>query len=151
MTLRGRIASPLIASADEYQRLKAKTELFRLIGRTAADGLAIFRGSVFVDCNPALEDMFNRSRDEILGRTPWQIGTPDEAAAEEARVVGEEYLERAYAGEPVRFQWEHVMRDHELRIHDVAMTRFDLDDGPRLFCWVRDVTEAVQSQRELHR
>ncbi len=150
MTSSSRIASPLIASADEYERLKAKTELFRLIGRSAADGLAILRGSVFVDCNPALETMFGRSRGEIVGRKPWHIGTRDANAVEEARLRGEEYLEKAYAGEPVRFKWEHVTPDDRLRVHDVTMTRFDLDDGPRLFCWVRDVTDAVQAQRELN-
>ena len=151
MTTPGRIASPLTASADEYERLKTQTELFRLVGQSAADGLCILRGNIFVDCNPALERMFGRSRDKIVGRTPWQIGARDPKAAEGARLVGEEYMERAYAGDPVRFEWEHITTDHQLRIHDVAMTRFDLTDGPRLFCWVRDVTDGVLAQRELKR
>ena len=141
-------ANPAI---DEYRRLRKRDDLFRVVGDSAADGLAVMQDEIVVDCNSRLEALFGRSRKNILGYSPWDFGerTPEERAAAERRA--RRLIARAYSGEVVRSEWEHRRTDGGLQIHEVTLSRFELDDGPRLLCWVRDVTSAVATQSELVR
>ncbi len=144
-------AHHLANSAGDFERLRSSEELYRTLVESAGDGIVVLEGDVFVDCNSKALEVFGRSRDQLIGKTPFQ--TAPEVPVDETQTVelGREHLGRAYAGEPVRFEWEHVTADGSQRYLYVTLTRFDLPDGPRLLAIVRDVTEKTVADRELKR
>ena len=136
---------------DEYERLRKHDELFRLVGESVADGFAVVQDTVIVDCNSRLAEIFGRSRENIVGYSPWELGVRSSEEREAAERRARQLIARAYAGEAVRAEWEHRRTDGRLQIHEITLTRFELGDRPRLLCWVRDVTAVANTQAELMR
>jgi PAS domain S-box-containing protein len=134
---------------DQYERLRDRSDLFRIVGESAADGLAVVSGYTIADCNSRLETIFERRREEIIGLSPWQLGGRPTAEREATELHARELMDRAYDGDVVRSTWQQPGDDGRQRTYEISLSRFDLGDGPRLLCWVREVTEDVEARLEL--
>lgn len=136
-------------SADVYERLKKQDLLYHKILETTEDGILIMRGSVIVDANAKVEEIIGIDRSEVIGKSPWQLGTPTPENSRNAADAGESFVRRAYAGEPLQFVWEYKSVKGSCKAYEMTMARFDLEDGPRLLCSITEATEALASQRQL--
>lgn len=138
-----------VPDVDGLDRLRTSGELYRKLVECADEGIVVIEDDVFVDCNGKALEVFGRSREDLIGRTPFETlpESPEDASQTVDR--GRDNLKRAYEGEPVRFDWEHVTAGGEQRFLDVTLTRFDLPDGPRILAIVRDITARRHADREL--
>ena len=152
MATRPTIASPPAASsADDFERLRTSEALYRALLDCVDDGIVVLEGDVFVDCNSKALEVFGRSRAELIGCTPFQTAPLSPVDDSQTEDRGRDNLDRAYAGEAVRFDWEHVTSDGCQRHLAVTLTRFDFTGRRRLLAIVRDITEAKNADRKLER
>src|SRR5690606_24521492 len=70
----------LMMDITEQRRLEegvaASERRFRALYENANDAIFLIRDGVIVDCNPATEEIFGRSRDEVLGQSPQVLSPP---------------------------------------------------------------------------
>ena len=135
--------------SDVYESLKRQDLLYHKLLETGEDGIMIMRGTVIVDVNERFVEIVEIDRAGIIGKAPWQLGTPTTENALSAWEVGKEYVRKVYDGEGLQFIWEYRSVRGTARAFNVNMARFDLEDGPRLLCRIVEATENLASERQL--
>lgn len=131
----------LIESAE---RKKAEAE-FQAIVRTSMD--AFWTTSMegrFLDVNDAYCRLVGYDRDELLGTRISRIEALDDESAIAARI---EKIRRVGHD---RFETRHRRRDGTEVDVDVSVTHLDTGGG-RMYCFVKDITERKNSEKELLR
>ncbi len=142
-------SSPPATRSDVYESLKSQDLLYHKLLETGEDGILIMRGTVIVDVNERFVEIVEIARSGIIGKSPWQLGTPTTENALSAWEVGKDYVRKVYDGEDLQFIWEYRSVKGTARAFNVNMARFDLEDGPRLLCRIVEATENLASERQL--
>jgi len=137
---------------DITERMKMEKELakseerYRTIFESANDAIAIMDREKFIDCNEKAEEMFGCSREEIIGRSPWDfspIEQPDERSSKEKAL---EKIEQALDGEAPFFEWVHSKNDGNEFYTEVSLNRYDINDGSKVIAIIRDITDRKEAQ-----
>ncbi|MEW5724632.1 MAG: PAS domain S-box protein [Thermodesulfobacteriota bacterium] len=129
--------------------LREKEALYRTLFETASDAIFIMRDERFVDCNPTTLKMFNASREDIIGRPPYDFSPKVQPDGRESREAARAYIRAALEGQPQFFEWRHRRLDGLPFDAEVSLNRMDLAEGPFLLAAVRDVTVRKQAERAL--
>lgn len=146
--------SMLLADRDklaEARRSLRETETrFQSIFESAYDAILILDENVFLDCNSRAEEIFGRSRDEIIGQSPVAFSPPFQASGRESGGKAREKISLAAAGIPQRFEWIHVRPNGTLFDAEVSLQRVDTGGAPRFLAIVRDMSarKAAETERE---
>ena len=128
------------------EALKASESQYRLIFETAREGIWVLdaKTGVLLDVNPFFQDLVGYSREELLGRKPWDVGLFDDASAARARFEADlaggfgferEVLLRTRTGEPV---WVEAVTN-TYALGDRLVTQANL----------RDVTDRTKLQDQV--
>ncbi|MBM6551475.1 PAS domain-containing protein [Marinomonas ostreistagni] len=128
---------------------------FETVFRDSKDGLAIFKGDVFVDCNQSMLDLVGASeRSQFVGNTPDQFSPewqPDGRSSYEKSI---EMIEQCYRDGSVRFEWVHKKLNGDEFWAEVILTKMVLDGEVVLHTNWRDISRKkvleleTQAQKE---
>lgn len=87
---------------------------FETVFRNSKDGLAIFKGDIFVDCNQSMLDIVGaNTMEQFVGNTPSQFSPefqPDGRRSDEKSL---EMINQCYQQGSVRFEWVHKKLNNE--------------------------------------
>ncbi len=122
----------VLASSEAY---------FRATWEQSRDALFLLKDDVFVECNPATEDLFGVDRDAILGQSPWSLSPSYQRGGGSSRAEARRRLQAALDGERQLFEWRHSRLDGTVIECEVALGRVDLDREAFVLASVRDVSE----------
>ncbi|HJV52287.1 MAG TPA: ATP-binding protein [Noviherbaspirillum sp.] len=125
---------------------QAELEIYRRVFYVSPNFVSISRltDGTYIDVNPAFERFTGRSREEVIGRTSFDIALfpyPEERA-EFARVI-------APLGEVHGYLAHMYDHNREIRDVDVSANIIMMDGEPVLVAIVRDVTEHNRAESEL--
>ncbi|MDX1482339.1 MAG: PAS domain-containing protein, partial [Woeseiaceae bacterium] len=134
---------------DEYEKLKQQDRLYRGLLDSAPDGILVLRNHTIVDCNNRIAEILSLPPDRVIGSKPWELGRESRSHAAESERLARELVARALAGETPEFEWRYRSSAGHSRFFDVTLSRFDLEDGPRLLCRFTEITQAVLHRKEL--
>jgi PAS domain S-box-containing protein len=124
-------------------------EFHRLFARTG-DAVLLIRGDRYIDCNPAAEVLFSRSRAGILGRSPCDGFSPEQQpSGGRSADLMREYLRTALETGSLRVEWVHLRTGGEEFTTDVSLSRVQGPEGPLLLAIVRDITEQKRAEEAL--
>ena len=129
--------------------LRLSEERYRNLFESSNDGIFLMNNGLFVECNPKTLEMFQCTRDHIIGKSPHEYSPllqPDGSASDEKAMA---YMGQAMAGRPQFFQWRHQRRDGTTFEAEVSLNRFFLEDEPYLLASVRDITERIEAENRL--
>lgn len=145
-------------SADLRQRnladLTSRELRFRTLFDESTDAIFIMEGDTFVDGNATTLAMFGASREQIIGRSPYDFSPPLQPSGQPSRELALEKIRRAFADGPQQFEWQHQRPDGSLIDVEVNLNRADLEGKKVLLAIVRDLTErkladlAAQEERQ---
>ena len=131
------------------QQARDNETRYRALFELANDAVFLVRDGRIIDCNGKALEMFCCRKHELLGKTPIDISPPKQPngrpSAEQAMAV----MQRAMAGEPQRFEWQHRRFDGTLFDCEISVGRIDLPDGPLIQAIVHDITRRRLAQRAL--
>ncbi len=104
----------------------------------------------YVDCNAAAVQMYRfSSREEMLGKTPFDVSAPTQYDGTPSRDKARQYIEKALAGESVVFEWRHQRPDGEPWDAEVHLVSFHSGGGQYLQFTLQDITERKRAEMEL--
>lgn len=139
---------------DHHRRtilaLRESERNYRQIFNAAEEGIGIQDPATgrFLDVNDAFVALFGyRTKEEILG-LDYEDLIPSESPYDKPAAL--EYLRKAMAGSPERFEWLAKNRSEERIWIEVSLRRTDLGGSQRILAMVRDITEQRERDRQLH-
>ncbi|MCD6520625.1 MAG: PAS domain S-box protein [Anaerolineae bacterium] len=131
--------------------LRESEARYRALFDSANDAILLLRGEAFVDCNPKALELFGASREEIIGRTPFDFSPPQQPDGHDSLAWGRAKLQAAFAGEPQCFEWRHLRKDGTPFDAEISLNRVKVGADAYLQAIVRDVSARKQAEEELRR
>ncbi|GGF84343.1 PAS domain-containing protein [Alteromonas lipolytica] len=123
---------------------------FETVFRNSKDGLAIFKGDIFVDCNQSMLDIVGAdSLEQFVGNTPAEFSPeyqPDGRRSDEKSAA---HIEQCYQLGSVRFEWVHKKRNGEEFWAEVILTKMVLNGEVVVHTNWRDISEKKAFELEL--
>ena len=160
--LKDRLArlGPAVSQAMEQRRLrhqiirsdlaKSETEYnFRVLFDAANDPIYMLHDGVFVDCNVKGENIYGRTRDEILGHSPTEFAPVTQPDGQNSQEKAIKIITSAMAGEPQFFEWTSTHRDGSEVHSDISLNRLELGTKIYLMAVARDSTERKRAETQI--
>ncbi|HRK37769.1 MAG TPA: PAS domain S-box protein [Burkholderiaceae bacterium] len=129
-----------------HQRLRE----FETMVQSADDGIIVIHDGVILHINPAVERMFGREREQIVGRRPVELSPPRQPDGRPSADAAQGRIAAASAGEAQRFHWQHLRADGSVFTAQVALTGVEGVAG-RVVAVLRDVTDEMANAQALAR
>ena len=133
---------------EDHQWVGLMAEDFHRIFDRAGDAILLIRGSRFIDCNPAAEALFARSRAEILGQSPCNGFSPElQPSGVPSSELMREHLTAAQEKGSLRVEWVHLRPGGEEFTTDVSLNL--VEDAGLFLVIIRDISDRKQAEAAL--
>ncbi|WP_331235316.1 PAS domain-containing protein [Natronorarus salvus] len=133
----GTVEEVTVTLEDVTDRVRLESELAEVFSRVSDAVYAVDEEWLFTYCNERAEELFGRSREELLGRSLWEnLPENRDSPAEEA------FTRAMESQEPASFEWRHGSRDRWFEV-----SAYPGETG--LSVYVADVTERKRFERTL--
>jgi len=129
------------------KELRESEERYRALFDHADDAIFLIYDDKFVDCNDKTLEMFGRTREEIIGRTPADFSPEMQLYGRKSREEAQLRLTAALAGNSQLFEWEHFRPDGMPFFVEINLTPINLKGEDHIFAVVRDITERRNTER----
>lgn len=136
---------------DLELKLAEQKEIFETLFNESMDGLSIFDGHQYIDCNKAFLTLFGFThKDQVMGLHPIDLSPefqPDgKTSRDSVRVVLQDSLGRG----STRFEWVHQKVDGTKFWAEVILTMVKLNGVFSIYAAIRDISEKKQLELELY-
>ena len=143
-----------VRAAAELERMRtastrhALEASYREIFQAIEDAVFVhdFDTGRILDCNDKACETYGYSREEIQNL---DVGVISSGQAPYTLQQALDYIERAKAGETVRFEWQRKNKDGSLHWDEVVLKRAVLADQDRVLAFARDISERKQAEQAL--
>ncbi|MFW5959341.1 MAG: PAS domain S-box protein [Natronomonas sp.] len=138
-----------VTDRKRHERRETK---YRNLFEESRDALMLLDRDGFFDCNEATLSLFEVDTvDAFTDYTPWELSPDTQPDGVDSRTAAEEHIEAAFRDGSTSFEWTHQTTEGTVFDAHVKLSRFELEDGPRLHAIVRDITDRKRRERELER
>jgi PAS domain S-box-containing protein len=139
-----------IRNEDLINYLADSETRYRTLFDSSADAIFIMKGNRFIECNPRTLRMFGCTKEQIIGRTPFDFSPVEQSDGRDSREKALELIHRALKGENRFFEWQHSRLDGSVFDTEVGLSRFEVAGEIFLLATVRDITKRKDALAALH-
>lgn len=122
---------------------------FRTLFETANDAIIIIDNSVMIDCNIKTEELFQRTREDILNKSVLDYSPSMQTTGELSREVANQKIEAALNGISQFFEWDLLTTKGEIINTEISLNKIYLEDKYLIQAIVRNITERKQYEQQL--
>jgi len=141
-----------IILADKAREALLRSEIkFRTLFENANEAIFIIKGDLFVDCNTRTLQMFQCSREQVIGHPPYRFSPPLQPDGRDSKEKALEKISATLAGNPQFFEWKHCLYDGTPFDAEVSLNTVELGNELFIQVFVRDVTKRKQAEETLRK
>ncbi len=133
------------------EALLASETKFRTLFENANDAIFLWKKDKLVDCNARTLQMFQCSRDQIIGHSPYRLSPPLQPDGRDSKKKALAKIDAALAGKPQFFLWRHCLYDGTPFDAEVSLNSVKIGDELFLQAIVRDISERKQAEEALQK
>ncbi len=137
--------------AGMNERMAESEEKYRTLFHTVRDGLCLLKDDVIVECNQEASTLFGIPRDNLLGRSPWDLSPARQPDGTPSREKAEHHISACRSGSTLFFEWLHTREGGEHFVVDVGLSCFSLRGEAFILASLRDITDRKKNEFELQK
>lgn len=152
----GKVSPDIVGRALRYalerhqfeQQRQEEKERYRSLFNQTTEGIILLEDGKVCDCNPAaLAVLGVDSREELLGRAPFEFSPDRQPDGSSSKEGSEELIRRALEGESLRFTWKHSRGDGEVVDTEISLSSYSFRGKKLVQAVLRDTTRQLKNQR----
>jgi PAS domain S-box-containing protein len=129
--------------------LRESEERYRSLFESAGDAIFVMKDEVIVDCNSRALEIFDCSREDVIGNRPQDFSPPVQPDGSETTAKARGKISAAINGESQQFEWLHSKKSGATFLAEVSLSLFQIEGVPHLLAIVRDISERRDLERRL--
>ena len=110
--------------------------------------MLIDRNSI-IDCNRKVLELFRCKRDQIIGKTLLDFSPSTQSNGVPSIDSGREKMAKTLAGEPQRFEWDHINAEGDGFLAEVSLNYVEIGSEKYVQSIVRDLTIGKKMEADL--
>ena len=138
---------------DESKLMEDVNDLatkYHALFEMAYDAILVLDGNCFVDCNKRAEELFDTSRDKLIGSKLAQYSPIYQPDGEPSNKKALKKIKLALSTGPEFFEWEHQRENGTKYITEITLNKLILGKKVLLLALVHDITERKQTEARLY-
>ncbi len=143
------IAREIGRRRDIEDELKASSRKYQTLFDSANDGVFIFKGQSFSDCNAKVLKLFGCTREQMSTLPPHHFFPPKQPDGSDSRSKARAYMAAALKGENLSFEWTYRRLDGTPFVADVNLRRIEVGEDVFLQVIVHDITGRRAAEKAL--
>jgi len=152
LSLNEALSREITQKEHNEQALRDSENRYMALFESSADAILIMQEFTITECNRKAEEMFGRSRDTIIGSTPYDLSPSIQSDGRPSRDKAEEILARVSSLQRISsFEWLHERSDGSVFSAEVGLTAIDIKGQKYIQAIVRDITDRKRSYQERER
>ena len=151
----GAISGVVLVFSDVTEKYNFKLALqesekkYRSLFEHASDTILVIRRHEIIDCNERACDLFRCSREELIGKCPWELSPARQADGKSSVSKARHMIQLSRKGVPLRFEWVHQTIDGHQFDAEISLQSIKLQQEEFLLAIVRDISDQKKAAREL--
>lgn len=147
----------VVVGRDITTRIEIEKELkeseikYRALFEYANDAILILEGNYIIDCNKTAEEMFRYSKENIFGKTPFDISPEYQKENIKSVQKAEKIFHDTIIEGTQVFEWLHRRSDGEVFESEVSLNTIIISNKKMMQAIIRDITERKQKEKEIEK
>jgi PAS domain S-box-containing protein len=138
------------AQRKEINDALSKSEKkFRTLFDNAGDAIILLDDYKFIEFNKVAEQVYGLDRNNLLFKSPIELSPEIQADGIPSQVKATEYMDSAYDGKIVKFEWLHKKPDGTLFETEVTLNSVYIGSKKMLLAVVNDISERKRFEKGL--
>ncbi len=142
------VAKDITKKHEVEMQTKNSENKFRTLFESSNDAILLMDDIRFTDCNPKAEQIYGKSKSEIIGKTPVDFSPKFQPDGISSEIGAVNKISKVYRGKPQLFEWVHLKNGREIYC-EINLSLTEINNKPVLIAIVRDISERKRIEKEL--
>ena len=139
-----------ISEQIRNQRALEESELkYQTIYEDSGDGILLMNKHGIIDCNSQVCQLLGYEKEEILMQSPVDFSPEKQDGGKTSKVLGEEYIQKAFKSGYHAFNWQHHKKDGNILNTRVSLKQIELNGEKVLLALMHDLTDIFEYQKKI--